>query len=137
MKWKSSLAGIGIIVLLLGCATEQINRLKTDEKFNVAALSLAKEYLDGQMQGESDRVTLEKYGTKRGFINLQEYYIEGTGRHLLDAAIHVQVKVGDRAGETGWRMIVINLRHDPKIETAGDKYMGLRIHSVETYFSDR
>lgn len=120
-----------LAVLLCGCAAGKVaQRLSYDPGFQSAAESLARDYLEGQKQGESKREAAQKYGVAASFYNLVDYHIEGFGHEFGQPAVFIRVKAGNRVGGVSWTDYRIVLRQDPKLEAAGDRYMGLRITDV-------
>ena len=128
MKLKLTIS-ILLAAVLCGCMTATTQRLRTDPQLQSMAEQLTLDYLDGQKEGESERVVAQKYGGGGTFYNLVEYRIEGLGHEFGQPAVFFRVKAGNRVGGVFWKDYRVTFRHDPKLEATGDHYMGLRISS--------
>jgi len=116
-------------MLLVGCAMNQVaQRLQTDTHLQAAARQLTADYLEDQKAGGLG--TGYGAGASR-FYNLAEYKVVAFGWEFTQPAVFVRVKAGSHAGGNPiWENYSIRFVHDPKLEAAGDRYLGLRIGSV-------
>jgi len=120
---------LGFAVLFFGCATTNpnITRLQTDTRFQEAARQLVTDYLEAQKQGDSGI----RFGGGGRFYNLAEYQIVNFGWEWNSPAVFLRIKAGNQGGGNPiWRDYAIRLSHDPKLEAAGDRYLGLRVGSA-------
>ena len=129
MKSKIGIISVLLTVVLCGCATTK--RLQTDTRFQAAAESLVRDYLEGQKAGESARTAAQKYGGSPGtFRNLVDYRIEGVGSEMGWPSVFIRAKGGNLVGGVLWKDYTATVLHNAKLEAEGDRYMGLRISSI-------
>ena len=127
---STSILFVFILCLLMGgCATSQsIQRLKTDSNFKEAAQQLTMAYLGSQRKGDSSI----QFGPGSGsFYNLDEYQIIQFGQENNQPVVFIRVKMRAKTGSKPiWTNYAIQFSHDPELEATGDKYLGLRIDSI-------
>lgn len=82
-------------LLLCGCAANA-GFLKENPDLAMDAQIIAESYLDGQMQGESHDLAIQKYGAGViEFSGIQQYSFEGLSQ---DSALRFKIQLSDPAG---------------------------------------
>lgn len=132
---RLALVCVVFVSLLTACTTPQMvgtaERMRSDPSLQAAARQLARDYLDGQIRGESAEEARAKYGATSSFYNLSEYRLGSFSvKQEGPRFLKVRIKAGSRVGVPTWTDTEISFVHDPAREAQGDRYRGLRIASV-------
>jgi len=124
---------LAVCFALFGCATSEITRqsFMEDDALKRSAISLAGDYLEGQMGGDDG----SQFGKSLKIENLLGWEVGETdylwdGDYVVTPAVHCKLRMEDGAGAVDWNDYVISLDYDASLRSKGDEYNGLRIRSI-------
>lgn len=96
-------------LLLCGCAAN-LTLLKDNPDLALDAQIIAETYLEGQVQGESHSLAVQKYGEGViGFSGIKQYTCEGLSQ---GSALRFKILSTDQAGTEAWKMYDIKFAYD-------------------------
>ncbi len=106
------------LILLCGCAANA-GFLRDNPDLALDAQIIAESYLDGQMQGESHDLAIQKYGAGViEFSGIQQYSCEGLSQ---DSALRFKIQSIDQTGAAVWKNydlgFVYSERNGPVIQS--------------------